>query len=99
LKNAKLVDLTQGDAMSALGMGDDIHRCEWRAFLDAGSEPPTHMLARRFMKAGADGVIYPSYMSPGGTCVALWRWNVAGAPELSVIDPEGRLPRTSASWD
>jgi hypothetical protein len=30
--------------------------------------------------------------------VALWCWNEAGAPELEVVDPEGRLPRTLASW-
>ena len=99
LKNANLVDLTNGAVLSALGVGDDIHRREWRAFLDSGTEPPTHALGRELRKAGIDGVIYPSHMSPGGTCVALWRWNVPGAPELAVIDPEGRLPRTSASWE
>ena len=30
--------------------------------------------------------------------VALWRWIKSGAPELRIIDPEGRLPRTPASW-
>jgi RES domain-containing protein len=43
-------------------------------------------------------VIYPSFMSPGGTCVALWRWNGNGAPDLAVIDPDHRLPKSSASW-
>jgi RES domain-containing protein len=37
-------------------------------------------------------------MSPGGTCVALWRWNAAGAPRLDVVDPDRRLPKTPASW-
>lgn len=99
LEGAKLVDLTDREILAAEGIGDDIHRCEWRAFLDAGREPPTHKLARRLLKAGADGVIYPSHMSPGGACVALWRWNAGQAPRLSVIDPEGRLPRTAASWE
>jgi RES domain-containing protein len=30
--------------------------------------------------------------------VALWRWNGADEPRLSVIDPEGRLPKSPASW-
>jgi hypothetical protein len=30
----------------------------------------------------------------GGTCVALWRCNESGAPELRTVDPERRLPRT-----
>jgi RES domain-containing protein len=44
------------------------------------------------------GVVYPSFMSPGGTCVALWRWNEQRAPQLTVVDPEHRMPRTAASW-
>lgn len=99
LKGACLIDLTDDDVLSGLGVGRDIHRCEWRQLLDVEMEPPTHALRRKLVKAGVDGVIYPSHMSPGGTCIALWRWNVAGAPQLSVIDPEGRLPRTSASWE
>ena len=49
-------------------------------------------------EAGFDGVVYPSFMSPGGTCVALWRWNGDGLPELEVVDPDHRLPRGPASW-
>jgi RES domain-containing protein len=30
--------------------------------------------------------------------VALWRWNGNGAPDLAVIDPDHRLPKSSASW-
>jgi RES domain-containing protein len=98
LAGARLFDLTDGAVLAALGASGEIHRCEWRAMLDVGEEPPTHALRRRLVGIGADGVIFPSYMSPGGTCVALWRWNGAGSPTLSIIDPDGRLPRTPASW-
>ena len=70
----------------------------WRHDLDEGREPATHRAVRLLLAAGFDGVIYPSVMSPGGTCVALWRWNQPGGPVLTVIDPEGRLPQTPASW-
>ena len=30
--------------------------------------------------------------------VALWRWNAEGAPRLEIVDPDGRLPKTPASW-
>jgi RES domain-containing protein len=55
-------------------------------------------LRERLIAAGFGGVLYPSFMSPGGRCVALWRWNTPGAPKLSAVDPEGRLPKTAASW-
>ncbi|MEY9164290.1 RES domain-containing protein [Sinorhizobium fredii] len=98
LRDAKLVDLTDGDVLAGLGLEETIHRCEWRDELDRGLLPQTHKTHADLLKRGYDGVIYPSYMSPGGTCVALWRWNGRGGPQLEVIDPEGRLPKSPASW-
>lgn len=73
LTGARLADLTKGDTLEALGISPEIHRCKWRALLDKGDEPETHKLRRKLLAEGADGVIYPSFMSPGGTCAALWR--------------------------
>lgn len=98
LSGADIVDLTDEAVLSRFGVGEDIHRCEWRAMIDEGDVPPTHLLRERLLADGHDGVIYPSFMSPGGTCVALWRWNGPGEPKLKVIDPEKRLPKTAASW-
>ena len=98
LKDAALADLTDADVLSSLAVPEDIHRCEWRMLLDDGKVPQTHQLRQRLLAEGFDGVVYPSFMSPGGTCVALWRWNVKGAPRLDVVDPDGRLPKTPASW-
>ncbi len=95
---ALLADLSDPVTCSDLGISADIHRCEWRFLLDRGEEPATHRLRADLLARGFDGVIYPSFVSPGGTCVALWRWNMLGAPRLDVIDPEGRLPGSSASW-
>jgi RES domain-containing protein len=90
LDGARLADLTSPEVLSGLGVDETIHRCEWRADLDAGRIPATHLLAERLLDDGRDGVIYPSFMSPGGTCVALWRWNGKDQPKLTVTDP--------ASW-
>lgn len=98
LAGARLVDLTDGAILRALDVPREIHGCEWRALLDAGDEPPTHALRRRLLAFGHDGVVYSSHMSPGGRCVALWRWNGPGEPVLTVVDPDGRLPQTPASW-
>jgi RES domain-containing protein len=97
LTGARLADLTQPEVLERLGMHADIHRCEWRTALDEGKTPETQLLRERLL-AENDGLIYPSFMSPGGTCVALWRWNEKGAPRLKAIDPDHRLPRTPASW-
>jgi RES domain-containing protein len=98
LTNAALADLTDPGQLADRGLDISIHRCEWRAELDAGRAPETHRLAVRLQADGYDGVIFPSFMSPGGTCVALWRWNGPGGPALEVVDPEHRLPKTPTSW-
>jgi RES domain-containing protein len=98
LAGAKLADLTSTMEREALGVDESIHRIEWRALLDWGDEPETHALRRRLLDTGHDGVVYPSFMSRGGTCIALWRWNTPGGPELKIVDPDGRLPKTPASW-
>jgi RES domain-containing protein len=98
LSDARLADLTEPATLDAHGVTADIHRCEWRAMLDAGKDPDTHHLAKRLIGEGIDGVIYPSFMSPGGSCVALWRWNEKDGARLEVIDPDHRMPKSSASW-
>ncbi|MER9060651.1 RES domain-containing protein [Mesorhizobium sp. M0145] len=98
LSGARLADLTDADTLAKLGVTADIHRCEWRDMLDRGFVPETHQLRDRLLADGLHGVIYPSFMSPGGTCVALWRWSENDAPGLEIIDPDHRLPKTAASW-
>ena len=98
LEGARLVDLTDPDELGRRNIDPAIHTCEWRDALDRGEAPQTHRLRERLLAEGADGVVYPSVMSPGGTCVALWRWNAPGAPQLAVVDPDRRLPKTPASW-
>ena len=98
LTGANLADLTQVSVLARYHVDETIHQCEWRSALDDGIAPATHELRTRLLNDGFDGVVYPSFMSPGGTCVALWRWNDADAPSLKVIDPQGRLPKTQASW-
>ena len=98
LEAAKLADLTTPEGLAAHFAGPRLHETEWRADLDAGRLPETHRLAARLIHAGFDGAIYPSFMSPGGACAVLWRWNEAQGATLAAIDPEGRLPRSPASW-
>ncbi len=94
LTGAKLVDLTDPAILTAEGVSADIHICEWRDIAAQGETPPSWKLAERLRSDGADGVIYPSFMSPGGRCVALWRWNAPGGPALEAIDRKGGCRRT-----
>lgn len=98
LTGARLADLTRADVLAELDVPVDIHRCEWRDMADRGEEPPTYRLRERLLKDGWHGIVYPSFMSPGGSCAALWRWNEEDAPRLEAIDPDHRLPKTPASW-
>jgi len=97
LSGARLADLTNADTLGVMNIAEDIH-CEWRDMMDRGETPPTHHLRERLLVDGYHGVIYPSYMSRGGTCVALWAWNGPKEPSLAVVDPDSRLPRSPASW-
>jgi RES domain-containing protein len=98
LTGASLADLTAADVLKDLDIAPEVHDCQWRAEIDMDREPQTHALRKRLLEQGFDGVIYPSFMSRGGICVALWRWNEAGAPTLRAIDPGGLLPRNQQSW-
>ena len=98
LSGTMLADLTDSLVLERVGAKADIHDCQWRDIMDLGRVPPTHELRAKLIAEGMHGVIYPSVMSPGGTCVALWCWNAPNAPRLEIIDPDDRLPRTPASW-
>ena len=98
LEDRWLADLTNNAICAELGIASGIHMTQWRDDLDNGKVPQTHRVAEHLLARGYNGVIYPSIMSPGGSCVALWRWNGEGAPTLRVIDPERRLPKGQASW-
>lgn len=96
LKGARLADTTDPSVLREWGLDDGIHRTEWRSELNAGAIPATHVAYRRLVDAGFDGVIYPSFMSPGGRCIALWRWNQVDSPILNIVDPDGRIPSSPA---
>jgi RES domain-containing protein len=97
LTGARLADLTDHGWMRELDVPADIGRCEWRDEMDAGRVPATHVVTQRLAGNGFHGLVYPSFMSPGGNCIALWVWNRDGV-DLRVIDPDNRMPRSPASW-
>lgn len=93
LTGARLADARDPEDRARFGLPADLGAGDWRVAALARGVAPTQLAARRLADRGWDGLLYPSAMSPGGTCAVLWRWNVAGGPTLSVEDPEGRLPK------
>ncbi len=98
LKDAKLANLTENTVLQSLDISSEIHHTDWRNDLDYGRIPATHTLVSRLLEQDLDGVMYPSFMSKGGTCVALWNWDETSKPSLEVVDPDHRLPKEPSSW-
>ena len=98
LSGAALIDLTEPQVLAELGLDETIHRIEWRAIRDEGGKAESDTVREKLLGDGFDGLIYPSVMSRGGRCVALWRWNGPDRPKLTAVDPEHRLPTSPASW-
>jgi RES domain-containing protein len=91
LTGARLADAQDPALQERFAIPADLGGDAWRAAAWEHGIAPTQAAAPRLRSARFDGVRYPSAMSPGGHCVALWRWNRRGAPRLTVDDPEGRL--------
>lgn len=98
LTGSRLADLRTTEGCKDASTTLTIHQTQWRDECDHGRKSATHILAARLARVGFDGLIYPSFMSTGGSCVALWRWNEPAGARLDVVDPEQRLPRNQASW-
>jgi len=63
-----------------------------------GAIPSTHVVFHELVYAGFDEVLYQFFLSPGGLCIALWRCNHTDDPILGIVDPQGRIPSSPASW-
>ncbi len=73
--------------------------CAWMDFLARGERPPSWDIHDRVTPVSA-GILVPSFASGAGEDdhnIVLWRWGDAGH-RVYVIDPDGRLPRSRASW-
>ncbi|MGI9169156.1 MAG: RES family NAD+ phosphorylase [Caulobacteraceae bacterium] len=92
LTGARLADARDAVLRERFAIPADLGGDDWRAAARREGIAPTQAAALRLRAARFDGVRFPSAMSPGGQCVALWRWNGRGGPRLTVEDPEGRLP-------
>jgi RES domain-containing protein len=79
-----IFDLRDAAACRATGVRPEDAAAPWQEVVSAGGVPPSWRVADRIRAAGACGLIDPSRTAPGPWHLALWRWNEAGAPRVSV---------------
>ena len=92
VRSAKIVDLTQGSAFTALRIDPAVAACDWESIyaLEKGI-PPSWVVADELIAAGAHGALVPSIQNAGGTNLVLWRWNEEMGADVMLIDPERDL--------
>jgi hypothetical protein len=84
LDSAILLDQRDTAACLALGFDPARSQARWQSAMAAGEEPPSWQASDAARRSGADGLVDPSRGIAGGWHVVLFRWNVPGAPQLSV---------------
>ncbi len=96
-----VLDLTAQVTRSAHGIEPVDLACPWKDLSTQGQVPPSWVLTERLIADGCSGVIVPSSASGAGAAdvnVVFWRWGPEPPHQVRVIDDQGRLPRTGASW-
>ncbi len=95
---ARVLDLADAEVRPAIGVADDFLRLPWKQVRDIErGRPATWDFAEAAYAAGWHGLRAFSVQAPGRNLV-LWRWNEAGAPLVTFVDPLGDLPADQSSW-
>ncbi|AWK85708.1 RES family NAD+ phosphorylase [Azospirillum thermophilum] len=90
-------DVTEDAALPALGITRAELACDWRfLWRIERREPPTWHLVDRLIAQGAQGLLFPSAVRPGGVNIVLWK--TAAPAAVRVFDPNRDLPRDASSW-
>jgi RES domain-containing protein len=96
-----IADLTAARELRRHGGTRDVLACAWRLLAETGRAVPSWALAERLRGEGIAGIIVPSF-APGAASdsrnLVLWQWGAELPHKVTVFDPEGRLPRSDASW-
>ncbi len=90
VSEAQLFGQRDAAACALLGIDPDESDCPWQPMLAVGKEPPSWIASDRIRSIGADGIVDRSRGITDGWHVALFRWNVPGAPSVSVAG--GSMP-------
>jgi RES domain-containing protein len=97
-----IVDLRNEEACANEGVLFTELGCAWAFELAKGRCPPSWEIARKFIDAGASGIIVPSYATGARSDMSnlvLWKWGSELPLKVEVFDPNSKLPRNSSSWE
>lgn len=73
--------------------------CSWREIARIDKKvPASWKLADAVISAGLRGILFPSLRHAGGTNLVIFSANLVDGDEVSVHDPDHRLPRDQSSW-
>jgi RES domain-containing protein len=73
--------------------------CPWRRIARIDNKvPPSWSMADTVISQGYKGILFPSVRHPGGTNLVIFNSNLMPADQVSVHDPDGRLPKDQSSW-
>lgn len=96
-----IVDLRDDAGRAAAGVVLDDLACAWAYDLTQRRKPASWRVAETLIAAGAAGILVPSFATgarPGMDNLVLWRWGADLPHQVTVHDPDGRLPKDQASW-
>lgn len=96
-----IVDLTseQGRRESSVALED--MACAWATALSDGQRPVSWAIHDRLRPKRVAGILVPSF-APGADendrNLVFWDWGPDRPHKVTVIDPNGRLPKDQLSW-
>jgi RES domain-containing protein len=96
-----MVDLTDPEVRSGLGIQLADLGCGWAGMVDRGEIPPSWLLVDQLMADGHAGILVRSFAwgaSEADRNAVFWHWEPDPPHQVRVIDPSGRLPRNDLSW-
>ncbi|GLS23344.1 hypothetical protein GCM10007874_63640 [Labrys miyagiensis] len=96
-----IVDLRTDAHRVTAGVDLDDMRCAWAMDLAAGRRPASWGVAETLIKAGAAGILVPSFAVGARSDMAnlvLWTYGPDLPHQVAVHDPSGVLPRDPSSW-
>lgn len=96
-----LVDLRKDTDRAAAGIDFSDISCAWAYDLSNGKRPASWRVAEKLIKAGASGILVPSFAIGAKADMAnlvLWKWGSELPHKVEVHDPDKRLPKDQRSW-
>lgn len=100
IASIELADLADEALLQAAGITHDDLSSAWLLERSEGLRPRSWSVHDKLQKHWA-GVYVPSFARnarPEFRNIVLWRWNTGTSDQVSVHDPNGRLPKNQQSW-